>query len=268
MHAARAVLTLRGGITSHAAVIARGIGLPCVVGAGELRLDLAERRLTAPDGRVFHEGAAVTLDGTSRRGAGGRPDASSRRCSTAPSSSCSTGPTPRAGSGCGPMPTPRTRRARRATSTPTASGSAAPSTCSSRPTGSTVMGEMILADTVEERRAALERLLPMQRADFEEIFTIMAGKPVTIRLLDPPLHEFLPRSEEAMRALADATALTLDQVRARTAALAEFNPMLGLQGRAARHHHPRDLRDAGPRDLRGRRCGDAPAAARRWCPRS
>jgi pyruvate, orthophosphate dikinase len=94
----------------------------------------------------------------------------------------------------------------------------------------TVMGEMILADTVEERRAALERLLPMQRADFEEIFTIMAGKPVTIRLLDPPLHEFLPRSEEAMRALADATALTLDQVRARAAALAEFNPMLGLRG--------------------------------------
>jgi pyruvate, orthophosphate dikinase len=94
----------------------------------------------------------------------------------------------------------------------------------------TVMGEMILADTVEERRAALERLLPMQRADFEEIFAIMAGKPVTIRLLDPPLHEFLPRSEEAMRALADATALTLDQVRARAAALAEFNPMLGLRG--------------------------------------
>jgi pyruvate, orthophosphate dikinase len=93
-----------------------------------------------------------------------------------------------------------------------------------------VMGEMILADAPEERRAALERLLPMQRSDFEALFEIMAGLPVTIRLLDPPLHEFLPSSEAEMRALADASTLTLEDVRARAAAVAEVNPMLGMRG--------------------------------------
>jgi pyruvate, orthophosphate dikinase len=229
MHAARAVLTLRGGITSHAAVIARGIGLPCVVGAGELRLDLAERRLTAPDGRVFHEGAAVTLDGTSGEVLAGAPTLIPPLLDGAFLELLDWADAARR---LGVRANADTAHEARVARDFHADGIGLCRTehMFYEADRITVMGEMILADTVEERRAALERLLPMQRADFEEIFTIMAGKPVTIRLLDPPLHEFLPRSEEAMRALADATALTLDQVRARAAALAEFNPMLGLRG--------------------------------------
>jgi pyruvate,orthophosphate dikinase len=92
------------------------------------------------------------------------------------------------------------------------------------------MREMILASTVEERRAALARLLPLQRADFEGIFRVMAGRPVTIRTLDPPLHEFLPHDEEGQRALADELGIPVETVRARVEALHEFNPMLGFRG--------------------------------------
>ena len=140
------------------------------------------------------------------------------------------------------------RRRARASSAPRASASAAPSTCSSATSGCRSMQEMILADTETGRRAALDRLLPFQQSDFEGIFEAMAGLPVTIRLLDPPLHEFLPpRSRRPT-----------SKMRARIRALHESNPMLGTRGCRLGLHVPGDLRDADPRD-RARRAGGAGA---------
>ena len=231
MHAARGVLTVRGGMTSHAAVIARGIGLPCVVGAGDLRLDPAARTLTSRDGRMLPRGGADHRRRHPRRGqrrrAGDDPAGARRRLLRR----CSTGPTRSATSGSAPTPTPRPRRGWRASSASTASGSAAPSTCSSSAERIMVMREMILADTDAERQAALDKLLPMQRADFIELFEIMRGLPVTIRLLDPPLHEFLPQGGGRRRAPSPRRwACPLAQVTARARDLAEVNPMLGMRG--------------------------------------
>ena len=122
------------------------------------------------------------------------------------------------------MPRRRPTHARRARSAPRASGSAAPSTCSSTAQRIVAMREMILADTEKDRRAALAKLLPMQRSDFLELFEIMAGLPVTIRLLDPPLHEFLPKTEEEIAEVAAAMKVSAEKLRLRTDALARVQP--------------------------------------------
>ena len=132
----------------------------------------------------------------------------------------------------------------------------------------TVMREMILADArAEERCAALDRLLPMQRDDFREIFEIMRGLPVTIRLLDPPLHEFLPHGDEEMAALAAAMGLPEAQVRAARPRPRRGQPDARDARRAARRHDARDLRHAGPRDLRGGDRGQPRRPRARWRPR-
>ena len=135
------------------------------------------------------------------------------------------------------------------------------------------MREMILADNEKDRRAALAKLLPMQRSDFVELFEIMAGLPVTIRLLDPPLHEFLPKTEEEIAEVAAAMNVSAEKLRQRTEALHEFNPMLGHRGCRLADLLSGDRRDAGARHLRGRgrggqedrragRAGDHGAAGR------
>ena len=229
MHAARAVITERGGMTSHAAVIARGLGLPAIVGASGLRLDARKKMLRTPSGRVLREGDIVTVDGSTGEAL--------------------LGPVPMLEAALdGPFgkllawaDAVRDIGVRANADTPedarTARDFAAEGIGLCRtehmffePARLTVMREMIFTDSEVDRRAALERLLPMQRADFVELFTIMAGKPVCIRLFDPPLHEFLPNDREGLRGLAEALDLPLSDVTHRVEALSEFNPMLGLRG--------------------------------------
>ncbi len=229
MHSARGVLTERGGMTSHAAVIARGLGLPCVVGATGVTLDLRARSLTTSDGHVFHEGDVITVDGTNGLALAGEVpmmqpelDGAFATLMEWAREFCDIGIRANAD-------TPHDARIARAF------GVEGIGLCRTEhmffnEDRLTVMREMIFADDESDRRAALDRLLPMQRSDFIELFHIMRGQPVTIRLFDPPLHEFLPHSREAMQELAEAMDIPVSQVIARAESLAEFNPMLGLRG--------------------------------------
>jgi len=229
MHAAHAVLTERGGVTSHAAVIARGLGLPCVVGAATLRIDHRARTMTAADGRVFHEGDLITVDGTAGVALAG----------AAPMLAPALGETFQqllawadAARDIGVRANADTPEDARTALRFDAEGIGLCRTehmffAEDR---LLAMREMIFADDADDRRSILERILPMQRADFIELFEIMAGKPVTIRLFDLPLHEFLPTSREGLRELASALDLPLSDVTRRAQALTEFNPMLGMRG--------------------------------------
>jgi pyruvate,orthophosphate dikinase len=229
MHSSVAILTERGGVTSHAAVIARGIGLPCVVGASGLRIDARERRITTADGRVLAEGDVITLDGTKGEVLAGAAallapaldDAFQKLLGWADSI--------------------RDIGIRANADTPADAAMARRFNAQGIGLCRTehmffdedrlvVMREMIFADTPKDRAAALDRLLPMQRADFVQLFEIMRGLPVCIRLFDPPLHEFLPQSREGLRELAEALDKPLSDVVRRAEALSEFNPMLGMRG--------------------------------------
>lgn len=229
MHAAMGVLTLRGGMTSHAAVIARGIGVPCVVGAGDLRLDALERTLASPDGRIFREGALLTLDGTRGEVLAGSPAMIAPELGGAFSELLDWADAVRDLGVRANADTPAEARMARDFRVD-GIGLCRTEHMFFDPERLTVMREMILADTEAGRRAALDRLLPMQRADFVELFEIMRGLPVVIRLLDPPLHEFLPHESEDLHALALAMDLPVAQVTARARALTEVNPMLGMRG--------------------------------------
>ncbi len=229
MHSAVGVLTERGGVTSHAAVIARGLGVPCVVGASGLRLDMKERRLLAADGRVFGEGDLITLDGTAGECLVGAaellPPALDEAFQTL----------------LGWADAVRDIGIRANADTPADAATARQFKAEGIGLCRTehmffdedrlvVMREMIFADTTKDREAALTRLLPMQRDDFIQLFEIMSGLPVCIRLFDPPLHEFLPKSREGLRELAEALDRPLSEVVRRAEALSEFNPMLGMRG--------------------------------------
>ncbi|MFT3974749.1 MAG: PEP-utilizing enzyme [Amaricoccus sp.] len=229
MHAALGVLTLRGGMSSHAAVIARGIGVPCVVGAGDLRLDPVARTLTSPDGRTFREGALLTLDGTRGEVLAGAPAMIAPELGGAFSELLDWADAVRDLGVRANADTPAEARMARDFRVD-GLGLCRTEHMFFDHERLTVMREMILADTAAGRLAALDRLLPMQRADFVELFEIMHGLPVVIRLLDPPLHEFLPRESEDLHALALAMGLPVDQVMARARALREVNPMLGMRG--------------------------------------
>ncbi len=229
MHSAAGVLTERGGMTSHAAVIGRGLGLPCIVGASEIRFDPREKRLTGPDGRIFREGDTITVDGTTGEvlagaaemlppalddtferllgWADGFRDIGIRANADTPSDA-------------------QTARAFKAQGI----GLCRTEHMFFEEDRLVAMREMIFANTPKDRAAALARLLPMQRADFVQLFEIMAGLPVCIRLFDPPLHEFLPHSREGLRELAEALDRPLSEVTRRAEALSEFNPMLGMRG--------------------------------------
>ncbi|MFO0996134.1 MAG: pyruvate, phosphate dikinase [Alphaproteobacteria bacterium] len=228
MHAAKGILTARGGMTSHAAVVARGMGRPCVVGAGELRIDIAKGQVTIGS-HALHAGDRVTIDG-------------------------GTGEVMR-----GQVPTiepvltgdfatvmgwaDRFRRMKVRTNadqpedarTARRFGAEGIGLCRTEhmffdDARIVAMREMILADDETGRRTALDKILPMQRQDFVGLFTVMAGLPVTIRLLDPPLHEFLPHSEAEMAAVAREARVDVATVKQRTARLKEANPMLGHRG--------------------------------------
>lgn len=228
MHAAEGILTTRGGMTSHAAVVARGMGKPCVSGAGSLRVDYKAGTLMAM-GATFRKGEIITIDGGNGQVLKGavpmlQPELSgdfaaimewadgARRMKVRTNAE-----------------TPLDARMARSF------GAEGIGLCRTEHMffdGDRIvaMREMILADTEKERRTALAKLLPMQRADFLELFEIMAGLPVTIRLLDPPLHEFLPKTEEEVAEVAAAMNVSPDKLRRRTEALHEFNPMLGHRG--------------------------------------
>jgi pyruvate, orthophosphate dikinase len=229
MHSAVGVVTERGGASSHAAVIARGLGVPCVVGATGLRLDPKEKRIIVADGRSLGEGDLITVDGTTGQVLMGAADMLA----------------PALDGGFRTLLTWadefRDIGIRANADTPADATTARDFEAQGIGLCRTehmffdedrliVMREMIFADTSEDRAAALVRLLPMQRADFVQLFEIMAGLPVCIRLFDPPLHEFLPQSREGLRELAEALDRPLSEVTRRAEALAEFNPMLGMRG--------------------------------------
>nr|WP_265500054.1 putative PEP-binding protein [Paracoccus beibuensis] len=228
MHASVAVLTERGGTTSHAAVIARGLGLPCIVGATGLSIDARGRTLSAGT-HVLHEGDEITIDGSSGEVLAGAavllPPALDDAFTQLMDWSAGAGGLHVRANADTPEDALTARRFQ-------AQGIGLCRTehmffdAERLP----AMREMIFADSPEDRRLSLDRILPMQRQDFTRLFEIMAGLPVTIRLFDPPLHEFLPHDRDGLRELAESLDLPLSHVTRRVEALSEFNPMLGMRG--------------------------------------
>ncbi len=229
MHAASAVLTERGGMTSHAAVIARGLGVPCVVGASDMVFSTKKKTIQLSDGRKLREGDVVTLDGTTGQLLAGEPPMIEAGLDDAFQTLL------------GWADELRDIKVRANADTPADARSAhrfladGIGLCRTEHMffegdRLTVMREMIFADAPVDRQEALDRLLPMQIADFTALFEIMAGTPVCIRLFDPPLHEFLPNDRAGMRELAEALDLPLSDVERRVKSLSEVNPMLGMRG--------------------------------------
>jgi pyruvate,orthophosphate dikinase len=228
MHAARGILTARGGTTSHAAVVARGMGRPCVAGAGSLRIDAAAKRMTVGDVTV-EQGDVITIDGSTGDVILGEV------AMLQPELSEEFAVLMRWADGL------RKLGVRTNAETPLDAevarkfGAEGIGLCRTEHMFFEVdrigaVREMILARDAEGREKALAKILPMQRKDFVEIFHIMAGLPVTIRLLDPPLHEFLPKTDADIAQVAQATGITASALRQRAAELHEFNPMLGHRG--------------------------------------
>lgn len=229
MHAATAVLTVRGGMTSHAAVIARGLGAPCVVGASDIQLDLEAGTLTAADGRVLHEGDVITIDGSAGQALFGAPELVPPELSGAFSTLMDWADETRRMKVRANADTAQDARVARGFRVDGV-GLCRTEHMFFEKNRIALMRQMILAGDETQRRAALEPLLPMQRGDFIEMFEVMAGLPVTIRLLDPPLHEFLPNGERELRELAEVMKTPLKTVVRRANDLREFNPMLGRRG--------------------------------------
>lgn len=228
MHVSEGILTARGGMTSHAAVVARGMGKPCVCGAGGLRIDYKNRNFMA-GGVLVNEGDVITINGSTGEVIFGKVPTIQPQLS---------------GDFAQIMEwadSIRELKVRANAETPTDAATA-------RKFGAEGIGlcrtehmffdaeriiavrEMILAENVEGRKSALAKLLPMQRSDFVELFTIMSGLPVTIRLLDPPLHEFLPHTDADMQDVAKAAGVSVEAVKHRASQLHESNPMLGHRG--------------------------------------
>ncbi|MGD9617356.1 MAG: pyruvate, phosphate dikinase [Alphaproteobacteria bacterium] len=228
MHAARGILTVRGGMTSHAAVVARGMGRPCVAGAGDLRIDYAAGTLAVRN-HIVRAGDMITINGSTGEVMSGEVPTIEPRMS---------GDFATLMGWADEIRTLRVRaNAETAVDARAARGFGAEGIGLSRTEHMFfeadrigAMREMIMADEEAGRRAALAKLLPMQRADFTELFRIMHGFPVTIRLLDPPLHEFLPKTDEEYEETARLTGTSVAEVRQRAAALHETNPMLGHRG--------------------------------------
>ena len=228
MHASEGILTTRGGMTSHAAVVARGMGKPCVSGVGSIRVDYKAGTLTVA-GTTLKAGDKITIDGSTGQVLLGEvamlePSLSGEFATL-----------------MGWADKVRTMKVRTNADTPTDAraarnfGAEGIGLCRTEHMffeGDRIIAvrEMILADDVEGRRSALAKILPYQRQDFVELFTIMSGLPVTIRLLDPPLHEFLPHTDEEVRDVAQSMGVSEEKLRRRMTELHEFNPMLGFRG--------------------------------------
>ncbi|MBO9504732.1 pyruvate, phosphate dikinase [Qipengyuania flava] len=228
MHAATGILTARGGMTSHAAVVARGMGRPCVSGASQVSIAREGRTLTIGD-RELKEGDVITIDGANGQVMAGEVATIE----------------PELAGDFGTLMewADKHRRMRVRTNAETETecrmarqfGAEGIGLCRTEhmffDAGRiSAVREMILADTEAGRRAALDKLLPEQRSDFVTIFDVMAGLPCTIRLLDPPLHEFLPHGDTEFEELAEATGVDIEKLRRRAGELHEFNPMLGHRG--------------------------------------
>ena len=228
MNIAKGILTARGGMTSHAAVVARGMGKCCVSGAGALKINYKNRTLTV-DGHEYHEGDWISLNGSTGNIIEGKVATSEPELS---------GEFAEIMKLSDKYATMQVR-----TNADTPKDALIAVKFGAQGIGLTrtehmffevdrikAMREMILADTVKGRKEALKELLPMQREDFEGIFEAMAGLPVTVRLLDPPLHEFVPHQLETQRSLAEDMHISLEAVKIKVAELEEFNPMLGHRG--------------------------------------
>jgi pyruvate,orthophosphate dikinase len=228
MHAAEGILTTRGGMTSHAAVVARGMGKPCVSGAGTIKVDYKAGTLVAT-GKTLRKGDIITIDGSTGQVLQGsvamlEPELSGEFATLMTWAD-------------------KVRRMKVRTNAETPAdarvarnfGADGIGLCRTEHMffeGDRILAvrEMILADDERGRRAALAKLLPMQRKDFAELFEIMSGLPVTIRLLDPPLHEFLPHTDTEIAEVAQAMGASVEKLKSRAAELHEFNPMLGFRG--------------------------------------
>ena len=228
MHAAQGILTVRGGMTSHAAVVARGMGTCCVSGCGEIEID-EEKKEFKLGGYTFHEGDYISLDGTTGKIYKG--DIKTNEASVS-------GDFGRVMEWADEF---RTLKVRTNADTPADAKKA-------RELGAEGIGlcrtehmffeedriaafrEMICSDTVEEREAALDKILPYQQSDFEALYEALEGCPVTIRFLDPPLHEFVPTEEADIKKLADAQGKSVETIKAIIEGLKEFNPMMGHRG--------------------------------------
>ena len=228
MKAAQGILTVRGGMTSHAAVVARGMGTCCVSGCGDIAMDEANKKFTLA-GKEFHEGDAISLDGST----GNIYDGIIPTVDATIAGEF--------GRIMGWADKYRTLKVRTNADTPADARKA-------RELGAEGIGlcrtehmffegnridafrEMICSETVEEREEALNKILPEQQGDFEKLYEALEGNPVTIRFLDPPLHEFVPTTEEDIKKLADAQGKTVEQIKMIIDSLHEFNPMMGHRG--------------------------------------
>ncbi|MFS4437539.1 putative PEP-binding protein [Paracoccaceae bacterium GXU_MW_L88] len=229
MHAAAGVLTAKGGMSGHAAVIARGLGLPCVVGAGHLVIDEAKRVMTTRDGRAFREGDIITIDGSSGDVLAGDVPMLQAEMGGALATLLDWADQTRDIKIRANADTPDDARVARDFRVD-GIGLCRTEHMFFTEGRLSVMRAMILATDEAERNKALASLLPMQREDFIELFEIMAGLPVTIRLLDPPLHEFLPRGEAEFNWLGRRLGEDPEVLRDRAETMREVNPMLGKRG--------------------------------------
>jgi pyruvate,orthophosphate dikinase len=228
MHYAQGILTARGGMTSHAAVVARGMGTCCVSGLGDIKFG-SDGKSFSLGGNTYKEGDSISLDGSTGNVYG-------QAIKTVPAEIGGY-----FGRIMGWADEYRTMKVRTNADTPHDAGQAREfgaegiGLCRTEhmffePDRIAAIREMIVSDTVEQRKAALAKLLPMQRGDFEGIYEAMEGLPVTIRLLDPPLHEFLPTEEEDIQVLAKDMGIKVEDLKAKIASLHEFNPMMGHRG--------------------------------------
>jgi pyruvate,orthophosphate dikinase len=229
MNDANGILTIRGGMTSHAAVVARGMGRCCVCGCGELKIDEETKVLTTKDGKTYTEGDYLSLDGSTGNVYGEQIKTVEPEISGDFETFM------------GWADAVRTLKVRTNADTPRDAAQAMRFGAEGIGLCRTehmffeedrifAVRQMITAETVEQREAALDKILPMQRGDFESLFKTMKGFPVTIRYLDPPLHEFLPHTDEEIAPLAEALGMTFDALKARIESLKEFNPMMGHRG--------------------------------------
>lgn len=229
MHVSKGILTGRGGMTSHAAVVARGMGTCCVAGCSEIRINEEEKYFVDKNGKKYVEGDWISLDGSTGNVYGEKLPTVEHEM---------TGDFATLMQWADEI---RTLKIRTNADTPADAiqarkfGAEGIGLCRTEhmffdSDRIPAMREMIVARTEEQRRKALDKLLPMQRKDFEELFTAMEGYPVTIRFLDPPLHEFLPQEDEDIEALAKEMGITFDELKAIVTGLHEFNPMMGHRG--------------------------------------
>ena len=228
MNVAQGILTARGGMTSHAAVVARGMGKCCVSGAGEIKVDYKAKTVTM-GGKVYHEGEWISINGSTGEVYDGLVSTVDADISGDFSAIMNLAEKYTKMKVYANADSPRDAKVARKF------GAVGIGLCRTEHMffeGARIkaMREMIIADSVERRKVALNKLLPLQRGDFEGMFKAMDGYDVTIRLLDPPLHEFVPHQLETMRELANDTGMSLDKIKQICSSLEEFNPMLGHRG--------------------------------------